>query len=150
MVVTRLGRAIAFDREHVRQSSRISMGYSRIRFMEKGDEVASIVAFRDGEDLVLLGRTGGLLRVGNHAILSRKGPSVGRKVWKTPLVAAQPCAGNGRLVIGTKKGRLVCMEIAQVRRTQLQRLGVGGLRLDSDDNPEGIVCLSLSDQGWKE
>jgi hypothetical protein len=141
VAVTRAGRGVAFQRELIKVSSRASMGVFRLRSGdERGGEAVSLFGVREGEHVVLLGRNGNLLRIHEEEIPSRKGVSLGRRLWRTPVVAASACPDPSRLLVATKRGRLLCFWDAQVPQRQAMRIGVMGIRLDADDSPE-MLCI---------
>ena len=142
IVVTQNGRSVAFDRDSMKLSSRTSMGVYRLRFDgERGGEAVAVVGVGPEDDLILLGKNGNLIRLAAEEIPSRKGVSLGRRVWRTPVVAATACPAEGRILIATKRGRLLCFMGEQVPRRQAQRVGVMGVRLDGDDVPEMIGLI---------
>jgi hypothetical protein len=138
-IVTRAGRVVSFPRELVKISSRTSMGVYRLRFDgQRNSEPLAIIGLRGNDDLVLLGKNGNLLRLPRAEVPVRKGASLGRRVWATPVVGATSCDGQTRLVIATRRGRFLCFWDAQVPARQAMRIGVMGIRLDSDDSPRWI------------
>ncbi len=142
VVVTRNGRSVAFERDGLKLSSRTSMGVYRLRFDgERGGEAVAVVGVGPEDDVILLGKNGNVLRLPPNEIPSRKGASLGRRVWRTPVVDAAGCPEAGRVLIATKRGRLLCFWGAQVPRRQAQRVGVMGIRLDGDDTPEMIGLI---------
>jgi hypothetical protein len=139
VVVTRNGRSVAFERPGIKLSSRSSMGVYRLRFDgEKGGEPVAVLGTTSDQDLVLLGKTGALLRLGREEVPSRKGASLGRRLWRTPVVGAVAVAESSRLLIATRRGRLLCFPAMQLPTRQALRKGVLGIRLDGDDAPETI------------
>ena len=139
VVVTRAGRAAGFERTNLKLSSRSSQGVIRLRFQsERNAEPVSVLGLAEGEDIVLLGKNGKLLRLEQGEVPVRKGASLGRRVWKTQVVSATGCPEQAKLLIATKKGRLLWFWDAQVPRRHAGRLGVMGIRLESDDSPEVI------------
>jgi len=139
-VVTRNGRAVAFGRESLKLSTRTSMGVIRLRFdTDRNAEPVSILGFSDDEDLVLLGRNGNLLRLRNEEVPTRKGASLGRKLWKTQVVSTAVCPEQAKLLLATKRGRILHFWDAQVPLRHVQRIGVMGIRLETDDAPE-VIC----------
>ncbi len=142
MVVTRNGRAVAFEHGAIRPSSRRTMGVHRIRFdKDRKDEPAAVLGFRGFDDLMLLGKGGNVLRVCNKDVSTRKGASMGRRVWKFKVVDAGACAGDRKVVVCTRKSRVLCYAGDDVPRRQVLRQGVIGVRLDSDDQAESINCF---------
>lgn len=142
VVVTRNGRSVAFARDGVKLSSRTSMGVYRLRFDgERGGEAVAVVGVGPEDDIILLGKNGNLIRLPPNEIPSRKGASLGRRVWRTPVIDAAGCPEAGRVLIATKRGRLLCFWGAEVPRRQAQRVGVMGIRLDGDDAPEMIGLI---------
>lgn len=139
VVLTLFGRAISFEPESIRASSRRTMGVMRVRY-EKGrkDEAVEVMGLRGYDDVVLMGRNGNLLRFCNKDIAPRKGASMGRRVWRSKVAGACVGSANRVVLIGTKKGRFLAFDIGDVPRRQVARLGVIGIRLDSDDSPESI------------
>ncbi len=142
VAVTKNGRSVAFEREGLKLSSRTSMGVYRLRFDgERGGEAVAVVGVGTEDDVILLGKNGNVLRLPPAEIPSRKGVSLGRRVWRTTVVDAAGCPEAGRVLIATKRGRLLCFWGAQVPRRQAQRVGVMGVRLDGDDAPEMIGLI---------
>lgn len=142
VIVTQNGRSVAFDREAVKLSSRTSMGVYRLRFDgERGGTAVAVVGAGPEEDVVLLGRNGNLIRLPAEEIPSRKRASLGRRVWRTVVVDATAVSATGKILIATKRGRLLSFTEDQVPRRQAQRVGVMGIRLDGDDVPEMIGLL---------
>ena len=142
MVVTRHGRAVAFEQGAIRPSSRRTMGVHRIRFdKDRKDEPAAVLGFRGYDDLLLLARAGNVLRVCNKDVSTRKGASMGRRVWKSAVADATACAGDRKVVVCTKRTRVLCYSAVDVPRRQVLRQGVIGVRLDSDDGAESINCF---------
>jgi hypothetical protein len=135
-LVTRQGRGVAFSRDAWKLSSRGSMGHIRLRGTDGGAEVLEVVGLADGEDLALLGRSGFLLRLRSEEIPVRKGASLGRLLWRTPVVGAAACSDGTGLLIGTRKGRLLSCRGAEVPGRSAQCKGVHGIRLDGDDVAE--------------
>jgi DNA gyrase/topoisomerase IV subunit A len=130
---------VAFERPGIKLSSRSSMGVYRLRFDgEKGGEPVAVLGTTSDQDLVLLGKTGALLRLGREEVPSRKGASLGRRLWRTPVVGAVAVAESSRLLIATRRGRLLCFPAMQLPTRQALRKGVLGIRLDGDDAPETI------------
>ncbi|MBM4352841.1 MAG: hypothetical protein FJ109_03450 [Deltaproteobacteria bacterium] len=141
VLVTRQGRGVAFVREGWKLASRISMGHIRLRESPEGLEPLEVVGLAEGEDLVLLGRNGFVLRLRGEEVPVRKGASRGRLLWRTPVVAAAACTDESRLLIGTRKGRLLSCSGTEVAGRSAQCKGVYGVRLDGDDLPEVLRRL---------
>ncbi len=136
VIVTRQGRGVAFAREAWKMASRLSMGHVRLRGTDGGAEALEVVGLAEGEDLALLGRNGFLLRVRADEVPVRKGASLGRLLWRTPVVGAAACSDTTGLLLGTRKGRLLACSGADVPGRSAQCKGVHGVRLDGDDAPE--------------
>jgi len=62
-------------------------------------------------------------------------------VWKFKVVDAGACAGDRKVVVCTRKSRVLCYAGDDVPRRQVLRQGVIGVRLDSDDQAESINCF---------
>lgn len=141
-VLTLNGRAVGFDLKGLRPSGRRSMGVYRIHWTEGSkDEPIAICEMGEARDVVLLGRNAQLLRLAFSEIPIRKGGSLGRRVWRTPVVGAASCAVGDRLCLASRRGRVLCFGEAEVPGRQALRQGVRGIRLDGDDTPEAICRL---------
>jgi len=144
-VVTRKGRGVGLARETVRAASRNSRGNLRLR-MEGGDEPAAVVGLGAGQDLVMLGKNGNLLRVAGAAASCRKGRARGIRLSKVPVVAARGVgAGNG-LLLATRKGRLLAFREEEVASRGVRCVGVKSLSLDPDDAVEGLDVFGTEDE----
>ena len=142
VVLTAQGRAVSFEPESIRPSSRRTMGVMRIRY-EKGrkDEPVAVLGLRGYDDVLLMGKNGNLLRFCNKDVATRKGASMGRRVWRSTIAGACVGSGNRTVLITTKKGRFLAFGVEDVPRRQVARLGVIGIRLDSDDSPESVLSF---------
>jgi DNA gyrase/topoisomerase IV subunit A len=144
LVVTRAGRGVVFDKAGIReQLSRGARGVLRIKSDEDGGtvEVAAILPVQPDCDLVLLGKNGKLLRLKMEAAPMRKAKTAGRRLWKVPVVGAAACSARSRLFVTTRKGRLLLFPASQVSMRTPNRVGVFGIRLESDDAPEMLAAI---------
>ena len=141
-IVTRNGRAVAFQRDSLKLSTRTSMGVIRVRFeKERNAEPLALIGFRGDEDVLLLGRNANLLRLRNSEIPTRKGASLGRRLWRTPVIAASAVPEQSKIVLASRKGRVLSFWDSQVPRRHVLRRGVMGIRLDPDDAPESLSVV---------
>ncbi len=142
-VLTSASRAAGFDREAIPPSNRRTMGLVRLRFDDPAkDEPVCVVEIGEEHDVVALNRSGTLLRIASDEIPRRKGTSLGRRIWRTPLVGAISCKEDQRLALASKRGRLLCFWVSQVPGRHALRKGVRGIRLESDDTAEAITVIT--------
>jgi len=140
LVVTENGRAVALERDALRQKSRKARGILRVRF-EEDDSVVAVLGIREKDDVLLLGDSGNVLRIRSTDITSRRSLSIGRLVWKSKIRCAAVCWEGCSVIVGTRRARMVLFAENEIPRRGLRRRGVAGITLDSDDVPEALACF---------
>ena len=137
LVITKEGMALNFTSSQIRKMGRAAMGVTSIR-LRKGDEVVNVVKITNDKKLLLITEKGYGKRVAFDSYRPQNRGGVGLKTVRDinkigTIVTAMAVEDGKDILIFTKKGKAIRVNVDNINVLQRITQGVIVVRLDKDD-----------------
>ncbi|RLL89755.1 DNA gyrase subunit A [Petrotoga sp. HKA.pet.4.5] len=150
LIVTRLGMSLMFNSSQVRTMGRTAMGVNSIKLRE-GDEVIDVVKVDEGKKLLLITERGYGKRVSFHSYKPQNRGGIGVKTVRDisrigPIVATMSVEDGRDILIFTKKGKAIRVNVNNINVLGRITQGVIIVRLDEDDSVVGVIEVQANEE----
>ncbi len=147
LLFSRMGKAIRFSEEEVRDMGRVARGVRGIS-LRKGDQVISMAVLRDESSDILAVTENGFGKRTPASAYHRQGRagqgviSIRTSERNGQVIAALPVQDDTEIIIITEKGKIIRLEAARIRQTiSRSAQGVKLIDLESEDKVADVTPI---------